>query len=42
MIERVGGSGRMSRAQRKILCETAEQYREILLKEWEKKVLCDA
>jgi len=42
MIEWVGGSGRMSRAQRKLLCETAEQYREILLKEWEKKVLCDA
>jgi len=42
MIEWKRGPKRMSKKHRKILYETTEQYREILLKEWEKKVICDA
>lgn len=38
MIEPGRGSGRIPRVHRKLLTDLAEQYREELLKEWEKKV----
>jgi len=41
MIERVRGPGRISRAHRNALIDMAEQHREDLLKEWEKKVRYD-
>jgi hypothetical protein len=41
MIEQVRRSGRISRAHRRMLGDMAEQHREDLLKEWEKKVKYD-
>ena len=44
MVERVQGRslrGRIARADRNALCDVAELYREELLQEWDKKVLCD-
>ena len=38
MIEQGIRSGRISKAHRKMLSDMAEQHREELLKEWEKKV----
>ena len=38
MIEKAKWSGRIPRAQRKLLIDLAEQHREDLLKEWEEKV----
>lgn len=32
---------RMDKRHRKILCDMAEQHREELLREWERKVKCD-
>jgi hypothetical protein len=43
MLDRVKGSrGRVSKADRKMLCQQAKENRKKLLTEWEKKVLCDA
>lgn len=42
MIEQVKShEGRMSRADRKALCEMAARHRAELLAEWEEKVTCD-